>query len=69
LIEININNGKQKTISIPTLSEEDAISYLAVNPQDSQEIVFTTFQKDIYITNNNGEQWEKIADKGTGSSL
>lgn len=38
-----------------------------MNPQNEQQILFTTFEKDIYITQNGGESWEKIAEKGIGS--
>jgi hypothetical protein len=60
LTEINLNNNSEKEISIPTL-EDDAISYLAMNPVD-KNIVFTTFKKDVYL--NNGERWIKLVNQG-----
>ncbi len=69
LIKVNIDSRQQTTIQIPKVKEEDAISFIAANPQNPDELVLTTFLKDIYLTNNNGEQWEKIAEVGTASKL
>jgi hypothetical protein len=64
IIEVDINSGEQSKISVPTLGEEDAISYIAVSPQSPEELVFTTYSKDIFKTKDKGEKWEKLADKG-----
>lgn len=68
LIKVNINSGEETALPIPGLSEGDAISYVAINPQDSNEIVFTTFQKDIFLTRKNGKHWEQIVTKGVATS-
>ncbi|PGT84540.1 F510_1955 family glycosylhydrolase [Bacillus sp. AFS040349] len=65
MYEINIDTKEKTKISIPEISNEDAISYIAVNPQNSSEIVFTTFEKQIYITKDNGISWTQIAKSGT----
>jgi hypothetical protein len=64
IIEADINSGEQSEISVPSLGEEDAISYIAVNPQNPEELVFTTYSKDIFNTKDKGANWEKLADKG-----
>lgn len=61
--------NESKTLSIPSLSGENAISYIAVNPQDEKQITFTTAEKDIYMTKDAGESWSQIAEKGTGINL
>jgi hypothetical protein len=66
LMEINLESGEKKNIPIPTLSEGDAIGYIAVNPNNEKQIVFTTFEKDIYLTDNFGEKWIQIAKQGKG---
>jgi len=66
LMEINLESGEKKNIPIPTLSEDDAIGYIAVNPNNEKQIVFTTFEKDIYLTDNFGEKWIQIAKQGKG---
>jgi hypothetical protein len=64
LTELDLNSGEKKQISTPEMDQDDAISYIAVNPQNVEEIVFTTFKKDIFYTEDFGTTWEKIADKG-----
>lgn len=51
------------TLTAPTLADGDTISYLAVNPR-SGEIAIATFNKDIYLSQNNRQTWEQIAVRG-----
>lgn len=67
LVKINIGTGDETTLALPEINAEDAISYVAVNPQEQKQVVFSTFEKDIFLTNDEGEEWEQIADKGVGS--
>jgi hypothetical protein len=67
-LDVTSKDGTKETISIPQIQKEDAISYIAVNPQNEKEIVFTTFNKDIYLTKNSGNSWQQIANKGIGTS-
>jgi len=63
---INLSGAEQE-IPTPALEEEDAISYLAQNPQAEDTFMFTTFERDIFYTENGGETWEKQAEKGIES--
>ncbi|WP_019414668.1 F510_1955 family glycosylhydrolase [Paenisporosarcina sp. TG20] len=56
-------------LSIPSLSEGNTISYIAVNPQNEKQITFATAEKDIYLTEDSGQNWNLIADKGQGINL
>jgi DNA-binding beta-propeller fold protein YncE len=67
-LEIVSENGTTENINIPKIQEEDAISYIAVNPINRRQIVFSTFSKDIYLTNDNGNEWEQIVSTGIGNS-
>lgn len=69
LTKINLETKEETSYEIPSFEKENAISYIAVNPQDENEITFATFEKDIYLSFNNGEHWEKIADNGTGKTI
>ncbi|PGT79583.1 F510_1955 family glycosylhydrolase [Bacillus sp. AFS040349] len=69
LSKIDIETKEQTMISIPPLSGENAIGYIAVNPQNEKQIIFTTFEKDIYITEDNGGTWSQLAKKGVGIAL
>jgi photosystem II stability/assembly factor-like uncharacterized protein len=68
LFLFDLNSLDQQEAPIPTLTE-DAIAYIAQNPANDKEIVFATFNKDIYISSDGGEHWSAIAEKGTGSPL
>jgi hypothetical protein len=48
----------------PTVDSEDAVSYLAINPVQPDEIALATFNKDIYLSRDGGETWKQIADDG-----
>ncbi|MFC4324245.1 F510_1955 family glycosylhydrolase [Litchfieldia salsa] len=62
----NIDTKEETVISIPALSGENAVGYIAVNPHHESQIVFTTFEKDIYLSEDLGENWVQLADKGIG---
>lgn len=66
LSSFNIDTKEETSISIPKLNGENAIGYMAVNPYHESQIVFTTFEKDIYLSENFGENWTQLAEKGTG---
>jgi hypothetical protein len=67
LIQLNIGTLEAKEINVPTI-KEDAIAYFAQNPVNENELVFATFNKDIYISGDSGQNWTIIADKGEGIS-
>ncbi|AQQ52645.1 F510_1955 family glycosylhydrolase [Planococcus lenghuensis] len=66
LTAFDITTGEQTDFAIPELSGQNAIGYIAINPQNEQEIYFSTFEKDIYLSEDGGETWTQIADKGIG---
>lgn len=66
MLQINLSSKDKKEIKLPTLDKNDAISYTALNPKDSNEIVIVTYLKDVYISKDTGSNWSKIADKGNG---
>lgn len=68
LSKFDIDTKEQTILPIPSLSGENAIGYIAINPQNEKQIIFTTFEKDIYLTQSLGEDWQIIAEKGVGSS-
>lgn len=66
LSKFNIETEEQTPISIPTLNGENTIGYIAVNPKKENQIVFTTFEKDIFLSEDLGANWIQLAEKGTG---
>ncbi|MBM7096782.1 hypothetical protein JSY36_13630 [Bacillus sp. H-16] len=58
-------DGEETTVlKRPDLQEQDAIQYIAVNPQDDSEMVFTTFHGEGYLSEDGGDSWEKIIEAG-----
>lgn len=63
---ILIQNAQKQatTLQIPPLDQDDAIQYLALNPVKENELVFATYKKNIFISNDKGATWSQIADQG-----
>jgi hypothetical protein len=53
-------------MTTPMLGADDAIGYLAVNPVQADEIALSTFNKDIYLSQDGGKSWIQIAENGKG---
>ncbi|AQQ53240.1 F510_1955 family glycosylhydrolase [Planococcus lenghuensis] len=69
LVAFDLETGEQAILPIPELAGQNAIGYIAVNPQDEQMITFATFEKDVYLSEDSGDSWNQIADKGAGLNL
>ncbi|GAB7388452.1 hypothetical protein BSNK01_22890 [Bacillaceae bacterium] len=67
LLEMNIETKEKKKWNLPTL-KEDAIAYVAQNPVKAKEMAMITFKKDVYVTEDQGLNWTKIADQGKALS-
>jgi hypothetical protein len=63
----DLTTGKIDTIQSPTITSNDAISYIAVNPV-SGETAIATFSKDMYLSNNQTQSWKQIAKQGIGKN-
>jgi len=50
-----------------TITGDDAVAYIAINPT-SDQVVYATYSKDIYLSQNDGQSWEVIAEQGLGGS-
>ncbi|MBM7661906.1 hypothetical protein JOC85_002713 [Bacillus mesophilus] len=64
LLEQSLESDDTKQIPLPTLSEGDSILYLAVNPLHEQEISFGTVAGDVWRTEDYGDSWSNILEKG-----
>ncbi|TKR53372.1 glycosyl hydrolase [Allopusillimonas ginsengisoli] len=53
-----------KEITLPPLNE-DAVAFIAQNPTRHDELAIATFKRSVYVTEDSGETWTKIADGGT----
>ncbi|WP_408011508.1 F510_1955 family glycosylhydrolase [Pseudalkalibacillus sp. A8] len=68
LVTYDLESDEQKTLFNP-VEKEDSIMYLAQAPTDPRTIALATGNKDIYVTQDRGESWNKIADKGESKTL
>jgi photosystem II stability/assembly factor-like uncharacterized protein len=55
--------AKAQVVTIPPLTE-DAVAYIAQNPVSTNEIVIATFNRDVFLSKNQGQTWKQIAKKG-----
>ncbi|MFD1736731.1 F510_1955 family glycosylhydrolase [Bacillus salitolerans] len=65
---IDLKQDTEHDLSVPEVDSEDAISYIAVNPENKEEIVFTTYNRNIFLSKDFGEKWEQIAKDGQANS-
>jgi len=60
-----LSTGAIETVQSPTVSAQDAITYLTTNPSTG-ELALATANKNIYIWSNNRQEWQQIANEGVG---
>ncbi len=60
---VSLKNGEETLISMPNKIEE-AIDYLALNPQNENEISFHTSDGSLYQTKDAGQSWVALIDQG-----
>ncbi|NDI35239.1 F510_1955 family glycosylhydrolase [Chengkuizengella sediminis] len=61
--QMDINSGEIIEVDIPEMPE-DAIQYMTQNPKNNQEITIATFNVDVYKSEDGGQNWSIIAEKG-----
>ncbi|WP_019414273.1 F510_1955 family glycosylhydrolase [Paenisporosarcina sp. TG20] len=65
LVRFNIETKGLEDLKVPDISQNNPILQIAVNPIDKKEITIATIENDIYQTQDSGETWDMIAEKGT----
>jgi hypothetical protein len=58
IVEKNGNN--YIPYKIPALDPDDTVVFIAQNPENANEIVFTTFKKSVYKSSDKGVSWEEL---------
>ncbi len=64
----DLESKQIKELSTPSIKGQDAIAYIAVNPQQPDELAFATYGRDIYLSTGAGQTWTQIAQDGAGTS-
>lgn len=65
----DLASQQSRSLPIPTVVGDDAISYLAVNPAQPDTVALATFNRDIYLSPDGGQDWQQIAQAGQGTQL
>ncbi|OGA16543.1 MAG: hypothetical protein A3I63_11705 [Betaproteobacteria bacterium RIFCSPLOWO2_02_FULL_66_14] len=60
VVETGLNGGKRRALRLPPL-KGDYVTCLAQNPLDERVLAFATRRRDVYITNDGGLAWQRIA--------
>lgn len=63
LVKRSLSDGSEDEIALPKM-KQDAVMYLAQNPQNENEVVFTTFNGDVYFTTDGTNSWNRIVAGG-----
>lgn len=59
--------AKPQLVTLPVLVE-DAVSQIAQNPLRPQEIAIASFKRNVFISNDGGRSWTRIAKEGATTS-
>jgi photosystem II stability/assembly factor-like uncharacterized protein len=63
LARFNLETKQTEPVTVPAM-ENDAVAYIAQNPAKRNEYAIATFQRSVYITEDEGKTWKQVADKG-----
>ncbi len=63
LTRLDWASGKKTDINLPPLTR-DAVAYVAQNPAKRTEYAIATFERNVYLTKDQGKTWTQIANQG-----
>lgn len=63
LVKRSLADGSEEEIALPEM-KQDAVMYLAQNPINGNEVIFSTFNGDIYQTQDGMKTWNLIVKEG-----
>ncbi len=63
LIKKSLKDGSELEMQLPEL-KNDAVMYLAQNPQNPLEVVFSSFNGDIFISTDGASSWKQLVKSG-----
>jgi photosystem II stability/assembly factor-like uncharacterized protein len=63
LARFDLDSKQIDNVALPAM-ENDAVAYIAQNPAKRNEYAIATFQRSVYISQDEGKTWKQVADKG-----
>jgi hypothetical protein len=63
LARVPLSGGGAVRVSLPPL-KDDAVAYIAQNPVRKREYAIATFERSVYLSEDRGQSWKQIADRG-----
>ena len=60
LVQIDLVSKEAKTLSVPQLAKDNAVTYIATHPTSDKEISIATMQNDVYQTTDGGATWNQL---------
>lgn len=63
LSRIDLDSKQASMVDLPPMPK-DAVAYIAQNPVRRSEYAIATFQRSVYLSQDDGKTWKQIADKG-----
>lgn len=64
LRQIDLSSKNGKTLSLPKLTGENAITFIAQHPTNEKELSILTLQNDLYQTTDGGTTWTQLLSAG-----
>lgn len=64
LTSFEFGSDQEIEIQLPKNQQIEPIAFIAVNPDNKKEIVIATHNNDIYLTKDEGLNWETLAESG-----
>ena len=63
LTRLDWSSGKKTNVGLPPLTQ-DAVAYIAQNPANRSEYAIATFERNVYVSKDQGKTWTQIANRG-----
>jgi hypothetical protein len=63
LARARVRAGPAAQLELPALGE-DAVAYVAQNPKKRDEYAIATFKRSVFLTDDKGQTWKRIAEHG-----
>jgi photosystem II stability/assembly factor-like uncharacterized protein len=65
LARARLKQGPATQVKLPAL-QDDAVAYIAQNPAKRDEYAMATFERNVYLSQDGGQAWKAIAERGAG---